>query len=139
MARQATSGFALEFPETTVKRTGHRPAWDCDWNVPESIKLLCCATIASRRPLNSRDLSALLLSGSALAGFAIMFWSRDLSVRCNTWTTRLREKYARVDAAPSPKMRALNVSIMTWVLRFVGAMLIAQAVVLIFAIRDLQP
>jgi hypothetical protein len=36
-------------------------------------------------------------------------------------------------------MRALNVSIMTWVLRFVGAMLIAQAVVLIFAIRDLQP
>jgi hypothetical protein len=80
-----------------------------------------------------------LLSGLALAGFAMMFWSRDLSARCNAWTERLREKRERADAAPTAKMRALNESVMTWVLRFVGAMLLAQALVLIFEIRNLQP
>jgi hypothetical protein len=107
----------------------------------------CCAAskrrVASQaeiaRHLSPTELTTLLLSSLGLGGFALLFWSRDLSLRYNAWTTRLREKHPRINPPPTPKMRALNESIMTWIFRFVGALFLAEAIVLLYAGRRYQP
>jgi hypothetical protein len=79
------------------------------------------------------------LGSLALGGFAMLFWSRDISSRYNAWTARFREKHPGLNPPPTPQMRALNEGIMTWIFRFVGALLVAQAFVLLLEIRKFYP
>jgi len=60
--------------------------------------------------------SALLIVGGA----ALIVWSRELSVRYNSWTSRLRARYPRFFAPPTAERIKLNVAIMTWLYRAMG-------------------
>lgn len=91
----------------------------------------------SNQYLSPRDVATLLVGSFALGGFAILYWSRELSLRYNTWTSRLRERRRGLSPPPTPEMREMNEKILMWILRFVGALMVAQALVLTYELRNM--
>jgi hypothetical protein len=56
-------------------------------------------------------------------GATLVYWSGQLSIRYNAWTTGLCERYPRINPPPTPEMRQMNTKIMTWLFRVAGAFL----------------
>ena len=75
-------------------------------------------------------LSVLFLCLAGL-GMSVIYWSNNLSLRYNAWTTGLRERHPRINPPPTPRMRTLNTKIMTWLFRFVGAYIILASMFLL--------
>lgn len=65
-------------------------------------------------------------------GLALIFWAAPLSVRYNAWTTGFRERNPHINRPPTPKMRALNTKIMTYIFRVAGGVLVVFAIALLF-------
>ena len=70
---------------------------------------------------------------TGLMGVALLLWAFPLSVRYNSWTTRLRERHPDFNPPPTPKWRARNTKIFAVLLRVVGAFLVVYAVLLLLA------
>jgi len=60
-------------------------------------------------------------------GCGALFWgfvcwrSRQLSLRYNAWTTRMRIRFGRDGAAPTPRTLEVNTRIMAWIIRIAAA------------------
>jgi hypothetical protein len=54
----------------------------------------------------------------SLLGLVLIWWAKPLSVRYNTWTTRLRERHPSFNPPPTPEWRERNTKIMTGLFRF---------------------
>jgi hypothetical protein len=53
----------------------------------------------------------------SLLGLMLIWWAKPLSVRYNTWTTRLRERHPNFNPPPTPEWRERNTKIMTVLFR----------------------
>lgn len=69
-------------------------------------------------------------------GASLFFWSLQLSVRYNAWTTRVRERTPHTNPPPTLEMRALNTKIMKWLFRIVGAFLFLLSIVALIGILN---
>ncbi len=57
----------------------------------------------------------------AVLGAALVYWSRPLSIRYNSWTTIFRVRHPRVCSPVTVQRLELNTTTMTWLFRFLGA------------------
>ncbi len=78
--------------------------------------------------------STLVFASMILFGIALIYFSSDLSVRYNAWTTAFRERHSRINPPPTDRMRALNTKIMTWLFRLLGAYVFLYSLVLLLGI-----
>jgi hypothetical protein len=62
----------------------------------------------------------------SLLGLVLIWWAKPLSVRYNTWTTRLRERHPSFNPPPTPEWRERNTKIMTGLFRIFGAMFLVR-------------
>jgi hypothetical protein len=81
-----------------------------------------------------KTLLAVGLGNLALLGAALIYWSRQLSLRYNGWTTRIRERHPTIIAPPTPEARELNTKLMMWLFRLLGAWLVLLSVLSLSAI-----
>src|SRR5882762_9502695 len=64
-------------------------------------------------------------------GVVLLYWSGELSLRYNAWTTRFRERYPHINPPPTPQSRELNTKIMTWLFRFLGACILLASILML--------
>ena len=64
-------------------------------------------------------------------GVVLLYWSGELSLRYNAWTTRSRERYPHINPSPTPQSRELNTKIMTWLFRFLGACILLASILML--------
>jgi hypothetical protein len=69
-------------------------------------------------------LPAIMWCCLTVLGATLVYWSGQLSIRYNAWTTGLRERYPRINPPPTPQMRQMNTNIMTRLFRIAGAFLV---------------
>jgi hypothetical protein len=48
-------------------------------------------------------MNLILGAGYAFIGLALIFWATPLSIRCNAWTTGLRERHPNINPPPTPE------------------------------------
>jgi hypothetical protein len=73
---------------------------------------------------------------TAVIGAGLFYWSRELSVRYNAWTTAFRERHPNINPPPTPEWRERNTKIMTWIIRLFGAFLALLPVLALIGIRN---
>jgi len=74
-----------------------------------------------------------------MLGIVLLYFSRNLSVRYNKWTTALRTRFPRLSPPPTPGMTELNIKIMTWLIRLVDVYVALSAGFLLFTIWKAVP
>jgi hypothetical protein len=57
-------------------------------------------------------------------GVLLLYYASPLSIRYNTWTTRLRQRHPDLNPAPTPEWRERNTKIMTAYFRIAGLLLL---------------
>jgi glycopeptide antibiotics resistance protein len=72
-------------------------------------------------------------------GIFLIYFAQNISVRYNKWTTALRIRFSRLSPPPTPRMTDLNIKIMTWLIRLVGAYVLVSAAFLIYMIWKTVP
>jgi hypothetical protein len=71
-------------------------------------------------------------------GAALCYWSAQLSLFYNAWTTRLRERHPYINPPPTDDARNSNTRIMKWLFRILGAFLLLLAIVVLLGIRHFR-
>jgi len=72
----------------------------------------------------------------AVLGATLLYWSAQLSLRYNAWTTNFRERHPNFNTPPTPQMRELNTKIMAWLFRIVGGLLVLLAILALIGFQD---
>jgi hypothetical protein len=80
--------------------------------------------------------SILIFGGSTIIGAAVLYWSRELAVRYNDWTTGFRGRHPNFNPAPTPTARKLNEEIMTWLFRVLGAFVALLSMLWMVSLRN---
>jgi hypothetical protein len=73
---------------------------------------------------------------SGVLGILLLIWARKLSVRYNAWTTSFREHHPEVNPPPTPEWRRRNTTIVTWLLRILGAWLALLAALALLGLMN---
>jgi hypothetical protein len=81
----------------------------------------------------SNAILIIVLVNLIVFGAILFYWSGQLSVRYNAWTTSFRERHPHINPPPTPQMRESNTKIMTWLFR-----LLLLAILALIAIRNLN-
>jgi len=74
-----------------------------------------------------------------IVGIVLAFWARNLSIRYNAWTTRLRERHPNFNPPPTPQWRARNTKIMTAMFRVVGVFFILLSIMYLLPLISTKP
>jgi hypothetical protein len=61
-------------------------------------------------------------------GVVLLVYSVRIARRYIAWTTRLRERHPKILRPQTLKARELNTTYMMWLIRFIGAFVIVDAV-----------
>lgn len=61
-----------------------------------------------------------LLLVYAVAGLALVYWAKALSVRYSAWASSVRERHPDISPPPTPELRVRNTKVMTVIFRFIG-------------------
>jgi len=64
-------------------------------------------------------------------GVVLLYWSGELSLRYNAWTTRVRERHPQINPPPTTQMRELNTKIVAWSFRFLGVCLLLVSILML--------
>ena len=64
-------------------------------------------------------------------GLVLLYWSGELSLRYNAWTTRFRERYPHINPPAVQPSRQLNTTIVKWLFRFLGACILLASILML--------
>ena len=66
-----------------------------------------------------------------LWGLLLILFAKQLSIRYNAWTTRVRERHPNFNPPPTPEWRTRNTKIMTFVFRIVGVIVVIRSALML--------
>lgn len=86
------------------------------------------------------DSANLILNvGYAVTGLTLILGAAPLSIRCNAWTTGLREGHPQINPPPTPAWRARNNKIMTVMFRVFGVFLVLLSIIYLLPLMITKP
>ena len=71
--------------------------------------------------------------GLIFLGVYLIYSAAKLSALYNGWTTGVRERHPKFNPPPTPNWRNRNTTIMTWMFRVAGVLVILRSILLLIA------